>query len=41
MPDLNFEDQAPESIKVVSVNFAYENADLIKLLKKRGEAIKE
>lgn len=38
-PDLGFEDEPVERIKVAVVNFAFNNAELINLLKQRGAAI--
>lgn len=40
LPDLGFEDQRVERIKISMLTFAFDNADLINLLKQRGLAIK-
>ena len=40
IPDLGYEDNPPERIEIAATTFAFENADLIALLKKRGAAIK-
>lgn len=40
MPDLGYEDNPPERIEIAATTFAFENAQLIKLLTKRGTAIK-
>ena len=40
LPDLGFEEEPPERIVVALMTFAFDNAELINLLKRRGEAIK-
>lgn len=40
MPDLGYEDEAPERIRISMITFAFDNAELINLLKQRGLAIK-
>lgn len=40
MPDLGYEDETPEKIYISLVTFAFDNAELITLLKERGNAIK-
>lgn len=40
MPDLGYEDDTPEKIYISLVTFAFDNAELINLLKERGNAIK-
>jgi hypothetical protein len=40
LPDLGFEDEPPERIKIALLNFAFDNAELIHLLRARGLAIK-
>lgn len=40
MPDLGYEDEPPEKIIISMITFAFDNADLINLLKKRGLFIK-
>ena len=40
MPDLGFEDEPVEHVKVALTTFAFKNADIINLLKKRGDAVK-
>lgn len=40
MPDLGYEDETPERINISMFTFAFDNAELINLLKKRGDAIK-
>jgi hypothetical protein len=39
-PDLGYEDDPPEKIKIALVTFAFDNSELINLLKQRGAAIK-
>ena len=39
MPDLGFEDEKVERIKIAVTTFAFDNAELILLLKERGAAI--
>jgi hypothetical protein len=39
MPDLGFEEEAPDQIKIAVTTFAFDNADLILLLRERGAAI--
>jgi len=40
LPDLGYEDPAPERIRISMVTFAFDNAELINLLRKRGTFIK-
>ena len=40
MPDLGYEDEPPEKIKIALITFAFDNSSLINLLKERGVAIK-
>ena len=40
LPDLGFEDEPVEHIKVAITTFAFKNAEIIELLKERGELIK-
>ena len=40
LPDLGYEDEAPERITIAMITFAFNNASLINLLKARGGAIK-
>jgi hypothetical protein len=40
MPDLGYEDETPEHINISMFTFAFDNSELINLLKKRGAAIK-
>ena len=40
MPDLGFEEEPVEEIKVAVTTFAYNNGDVIHLLRKRGNCIK-
>ena len=40
MPDLGYEDEPPARIRISMITFAFDNADLINLLKKRGMFIK-
>ena len=40
LPDLSYEDEAPEKITISLITFAFDNSELINLLKKRGSAIK-
>ncbi len=40
MPDLGYEDETPEKIYISLITFAFDNAELINLLKDRGNAIK-
>ena len=40
MPDLGYEDPAPERINIAMISFAYDNAELINLLRQRGQHIK-
>ena len=39
LPDLGFEDNPLEKVKVSITTFAFDNSDLINKLKLRGEAI--
>ena len=40
LPDLGFEDEPVEEIKIAMTTFAFKNADIINLLAERGEIIK-
>lgn len=40
MPDLGYEDPAPETIKISMISFAFDNAAVINLLRQRGVFIK-
>lgn len=40
LPDLGFEDEPVEQIKIAVTTFAYNNGDVIKLLRERGDMIK-
>jgi hypothetical protein len=40
MPDLKYEDPAPERIIISMISFAFDNAELINLLRDRGLHIK-
>ena len=40
MPDLGYEEETPERINICLITFAFDNAELINLLKARGNAIK-
>lgn len=40
LPDLGYEEPAPERIKVSMISFAFDNATLINLLRVRGAHIK-
>ena len=40
IPDLGYEDEPPARIEIAATTFAFENAELINLLKKRGTAIR-
>jgi hypothetical protein len=41
MPDLGYEDEPVENIKVATTFLAFHNYELIDLLKERGEVIKK
>jgi hypothetical protein len=41
LPDQHYELSRPEAIKIVNISFAYNNDRVIKLLRQRGDAIKE
>jgi len=41
MPDLGYEDEPVENIKIASIFLAFHNFDLIDLLKERGALIKK
>ena len=41
MPDLGYENEPVEHIKIAVTTFAFKNAELINLLKERGEIIKQ
>ena len=40
LPDLGYEDQPPERIRIAMITFAFDNAQLINLLRQRGKFIK-
>jgi hypothetical protein len=40
MPDLGYEDEPVEKVNIALVIFAFDNSELINLLKLRGSAIK-
>lgn len=40
MPDLGYEEETPEKINICLITFAFDNSELINLLKERGNAIK-
>lgn len=40
LPDLGYEDEPPKSIRISLIQFAFDNSELINLLKARGNAIK-
>lgn len=40
LPDLGYEDPAPEKIIIAMISFAFDNAELINLLRERGGYIK-
>lgn len=40
MPDLGYEDPAPERIRISMISFAFDNAKIINLLRERGQHIK-
>jgi hypothetical protein len=40
LPDLGYEDQPPERIRISMITFAFDNAELINLLRERGQFIK-
>ena len=40
LPDLGYEEEAPEVISIAMITFAFDNGELINLLKARGDAIK-
>ena len=40
MPDLGYEEEIQEEIKIAQITFAYDNMELINDLKKRGKLIK-
>jgi len=40
LPDLGYEDEPPERISIALITFAFDNAEVINLLKARGAAIK-
>lgn len=40
LPDLGFEDEPVEEIKIAMTTFAFKNSEVINLLKERGEIIK-
>ena len=41
MPDLGFEDEPVEKVKIAVTTFAFKNADIINLMKERGTVIKK
>ena len=40
LPDLGYEDPPPDRIKIAMISFAFDNSELINLLRSRGQAIK-
>lgn len=40
LPDQGYEEEPPERIKISMICFAYDNSELINLLKDRGQAVK-
>jgi hypothetical protein len=40
MPDMGYEDEPPERINIALITFAFDNGEMINLLKERGTAIK-
>ena len=40
LPDLGYEDEPVEHVKIAVTAFAFKNAEIIHLLKERGEVIK-
>jgi hypothetical protein len=40
LPDLGYEDPAPDRIRISMISFAFDNAELINLLRTRGAHIK-
>jgi hypothetical protein len=40
LPDLGYEEETPERINISMLTFAFDNSELINLLKARGDAIK-
>lgn len=40
LPDLQYEDNPPDRIRISMMTFAFDNAELINLLKKRGQFVK-
>lgn len=40
LPDLGYEEEPPEQIKIAMISFAFDNAEVINLLKERGSYIK-
>lgn len=40
LPDQGYEEEPPERIKISMITFAYDNSEIINLLKARGSAIK-
>jgi len=41
MPDLGYEDEPVEHVKIAVTTFAFKNAETINLLRERGNIIKE
>jgi len=40
LPDLGYEDEPVEHVKIAVTTFAFKNSEIINLLKQRGEVIK-
>ena len=40
LPDLGYEDEPVQFVKIAMTTFAFRNSELIKLLRKRGDIIK-
>ena len=40
MPDLGYEDEPVDHVKIAATMFAYNNAEIIHLLRERGDVIK-
>jgi hypothetical protein len=40
LPNLGYEEESPERIRIAMITFAFENETLINLLRKRGNFIK-
>lgn len=41
MPDLGYEDEPVDHVKIAVTTFAFKNAEIINLLQERGDIIKE